>query len=70
MMRYQFHTTLWSKNSTTQLLTLAEQETDAINIGYTVGGITGGFQDASTDNANMVQDVSDDTRTVSIKAAF
>ena len=47
-----------------------EQETDAINIGYTVGGITIGFQDASTDNANMVKDISDDTRTVSIKAAF
>jgi hypothetical protein len=47
-----------------------EQETDAINIGYTVGGITIGFQDASTDNANMVRDVTDDTRTVSIKAAF
>ena len=47
-----------------------EQETDAINIGYTVGGLTIGFQDASTDNANMVKDVSDDTRTVSIKAAF
>jgi hypothetical protein len=47
-----------------------EQETDAINIGYTVGGITIGFQDASTDNANMVKDVSDDTRTVSVKAAF
>ena len=47
-----------------------EQETDAINIGYTVGGITIGFQDASTDNANMVRDATDDTRTVSIKAAF
>ena len=32
-----------------------EQETDAINIGYTVGGITLGFQDASTDHANMVK---------------
>ena len=30
------------------------QETDAINIGYTVGGMTIGFQDASTDNANYV----------------
>jgi len=30
----------------------AEQETDAINIGYTVGGMTIGFQDAQTDNAN------------------
>ena len=47
-----------------------EQETDAINIGYTVGGITIGFQDASTDNANMVKDATDDTRTVSVKAAF
>ena len=47
-----------------------EQQTDAINIGYTVGGITIGFQDASTDHANMVKDISDDTRTVSIKAAF
>jgi len=47
-----------------------KQETDAINIGYTVGGITLGFQDASTDNANMVKDVADDTRTISVKAAF
>jgi hypothetical protein len=47
-----------------------EQETDAINIGYTVGGITIGFQDASTDHANMVKDTKDDTRTVSVKAAF
>lgn len=47
-----------------------KQETDAINIGYTVGGITLGFQEASTDNANHVKDTSDDTRTVSVKAAF
>ena len=47
-----------------------EQETDAINIGYTVGGLTLGFQDASTDNANMSKDTKDDTRTISIKAAF
>ena len=47
-----------------------EQETDAINIGYTVGGLTIGFQDASTDNANMVKAATDDTRTISIKAAF
>ena len=47
-----------------------EQETDAINIGYSVGGLTFGFQDASTDNANMVKDAKDDTRTVSVKAAF
>jgi hypothetical protein len=47
-----------------------KQETDAINIGYTVGGITLGFQDASTDNAAMSKDTSDDTRTISVKAAF
>ena len=47
-----------------------EQETDAINIGYTVGGLTLGFQDASTDNAAMVKDAKDDTRTISVKAAF
>ena len=46
------------------------QETDAINIGYTVGGLTLGFQDASTDNANLVKDAKDDTRTISVKAAF
>jgi len=45
-------------------------KTDAINIGYTVGGITIGFQDAGTDNANFVKDAKDDTRTLSIKAAF
>ena len=45
-------------------------KTDAINFGYTVGGITLGFQDASTDHANFVRDAKDDTRTVSVKAAF
>ena len=45
-------------------------KTDAINIGYTVGGLTLGFQDASTDHANFVRDAKDDTRTLSIKAAF
>ena len=47
-----------------------EQETDAINIGYTVGGLTIGFQDATTENANHVKDAKDDTRTISVKAAF
>ena len=45
-------------------------KTDAINIGYTVGGLTLGFQDASTDNANFVRDAKDDTRTISVIAAF
>ena len=47
-----------------------EQQTDAINIGYTVGGITLGFQDASTDNANQVKDAKDDTRRIQVTANF
>ena len=47
-----------------------EQETDAFNIGYTVGGITLGFQEASTDNANHVKDSSDDTRRIQVTANF
>ncbi len=47
-----------------------EQETKAINVAYTIGGLTIGFQDASTDNAGYVTATSDDTRTISIKTAF
>ena len=47
-----------------------EQETKAINIAYTVGGLTLGFQDAKTSNAGYVAAVDDDTRTISIKTAF
>jgi len=47
-----------------------KQETDAINIGYTVGGLTLGFQEASTDNANHVLNAADDTRRVQITANF
>ena len=47
-----------------------EQQTDAINIGYTVGGLTLGFQDASTDNANQVKDAKDDTRRIQVTANF
>ena len=46
------------------------QETDAINIGYTVGGMTIGFQDAQTDNANFTNATKDDTRTLGISVAF
>jgi len=46
------------------------QETDAINIGYTVAGMTIGFQEASTDNANFVQNAEDDSRTLGISVAF
>jgi hypothetical protein len=47
-----------------------EQDTNAISIGYTVGGMTIGFQDASTDHANMVKDAKDDVRSLSLSVAF
>jgi hypothetical protein len=47
-----------------------EQETDAINVGYTMGGMTIGLQDASTDNANFTKNAKDDTRTLGISVAF
>ena len=47
-----------------------EQETKAINLAYTVGGLTIGFQDARTDNDAYTTDSSDDTRTISLKTAF
>ena len=47
-----------------------EQDTKAINLAYTVGGLTIGFQDARTDNDGYSADSSDDTRTISLKTAF
>jgi len=47
-----------------------KQETDAVNVGYTVGGMTIGLQDASTNNAGFVKDAKDDTRTLGISVAF
>ena len=47
-----------------------EQETKAINIAYTVGGLTLAFQDAKTSNAGYASATDDDTRTLSIKTAF
>jgi len=47
-----------------------EQETDAINIGYTIGGMTIGFIDSSTDNANYTANSKDDTRRLQISVAF
>ena len=47
-----------------------EQETTAINVAYTVGGLTLGFQDAQTDNAAYTSAKEDNTRTFSIKTAF
>ncbi len=47
-----------------------KQETKAINIAYTVGGLTLALQEASTSNAGYVNATDDDTRTISIKTAF
>ena len=47
-----------------------EQETKAINVAYTVGGLTLGFQDAKTSNSGYVKTTDNDTRTISIKTAF
>jgi hypothetical protein len=47
-----------------------DQSTDAVSIGYTIGGMTIGFQDASTDNANHVTDAKDDVRSISVSVAF
>ena len=46
-----------------------EQETDAINVGYTMGGMTIGFQDASTDNSGYATG-DNDTRTLGVSVAF
>ena len=46
------------------------QSTSAINIGYTIGGMTIGFQEASTDNANYTLNSEDDTRTIGVSVAF
>ena len=47
-----------------------EQTTTAFNIGYTMGGMTIGFQEASTDNANWVLDGEDDSTTLGVSVAF
>ena len=45
------------------------QESDAISIGYAIGGMSIGFTEASTDNKSWTTGT-DDTRTVSVKVAF
>ena len=45
------------------------QESDAISIGYAIGGMSIGFTEASTDNAAYAAGT-DDTRTISVKVAF
>ena len=49
---------------------IVEQETKAINIAYTVGGLTLAFQDASTSNSGYSSGTDNDTRTLSVKTAF
>lgn len=47
-----------------------KQETDAFNLGYTVGGMVIGLQRASTDNANYVLAAEDDSTTLGLSVAF
>jgi len=47
-----------------------DQETTAINVAYTVGGLTIGFSDAKTDGAGYAAATEDNTRTLSLKTAF
>jgi hypothetical protein len=48
-----------------------KQTTDAINLAYTVGGLTIGLQNSSTDNYDYsATAVSRDTKTISLKTAF
>ena len=47
-----------------------EQETKAINVAYTIGGLTLALQDAKTDNSGYSTGTSDDVRTFSVKTAF
>jgi hypothetical protein len=59
------------KHITSPASTASEtQDTRAYSIGYTMGGMTIGFQDASTDDANFVTDQEDDTKTLSVAVAF
>ena len=63
---YNLYESRKANNGGTQI----EQETEAFNIAYTVGGLTLGFQDAKTANAGYSSGTDDDTRTISIKTAF
>jgi hypothetical protein len=47
-----------------------KQETDAFNLGYTVGGMVIGLQHASTDNAGYVLAAEDDSTTLGLSVAF
>jgi len=63
----------WNRYTSTKhanTLKNVEQETDAINLAYTVGGLTIAVQDANTDNYGYTTNSKDDTRTISLKTAF
>ena len=62
----------WNRYSSTQRGAgdEVEQETDAVNLGYTIGGMTIGLQNASTDNSGYVVAAEDDTRTLGVSVAF
>ena len=63
----------WNRYTSTKhanLVNNVEQETDAINLAYTVGGLTIAIQDASTDNYGYTAASKDETRTISLKTAF
>jgi hypothetical protein len=47
-----------------------EQETKAINVAYTIGGLTLALQDAKTDNNGYTAGSEDNTRTFSVKTGF
>jgi hypothetical protein len=47
-----------------------EQETKAINVAYTIGGLTLALQDAKTDNDGFTAGSDDNTRTFSVKTGF
>jgi len=47
-----------------------KQEITAYNLGYTIGGMTIGLQEASTDNAGWVSNAKDDNRTLGVSVAF
>ena len=63
---YNQYTSVKHANSGTNI----EQETESLNIAYTIGGLTLGFADAKTSNAAYSSGSDDDTRTLSIKTAF
>ena len=59
------YTSMSHRNAATDL----EQETDALNVGYTVGGMTIGLQRATTDNAGYTTG-DDDSTTLGVSVAF